>query len=57
MKKIEIALDITEQIATWSVHEVRKLFEFLDQNSFVKIYFDGSDASIFVLKHVSVEDD
>lgn len=56
MKK-EIQLDITEQIAKWSVHEIRKLFEFLDQNGFVKMYFDGYDAAIYVLKPTSEEDD
>ena len=50
----DTSFDITEPIATWSIKELIKLLECLDENSYVKLYFDGADAAIYALKEKDV---
>lgn len=46
----EFRLDLTEEIATWSIQQLIKLFVFLETNGFTKIYFDGNNAIIYATK-------
>lgn len=48
--KIEDTIDITDEIALYSTKELSKLFEFLDKNDFKKMYFDGYNATIEVIR-------
>ena len=51
MKTNEIELDITEEVATYTVAQLIKLLKFLEKNGFQRVYFDGYNASISVFKY------
>ncbi len=48
--KIEDSIDITDEVATFTTKQLADLLLFLDKNNFNKIYFDGYNASIEVLR-------
>jgi len=50
MKRNEIEIDITDEVATYSVKELISLLQCLEKNGFSKTYFDGYNASICVYK-------
>jgi len=47
----ENSLDITDEVATYSVSELIKLLEFCQKNGYERLYFDGYNASIEILRN------
>ena len=47
----EIEIDISDEVATYTVSELIRLLKFLENNGFQKIHFDGYNASISVFKN------
>ena len=50
ISKKENAIDITDEIATWSVRAIIKLSDVLEKNGYTETFFDGYDATFDVLK-------
>lgn len=46
----EDRVDITDEIATWHVRDIIRLLDFLEKNGYIKTYFDGYDASIYLIR-------
>lgn len=48
--EMEVIIDITEEVAEYSVIDLIKLLQFLQKNGFNKTYFDGYNASICLIR-------
>lgn len=52
----DVTIDITDEVATYTVKDLIKLLDFLQKNGFNKTYFDGYNASICLIRD-KVKDD
>jgi hypothetical protein len=55
MIKNEIEIDITDEMATYTVSKMISLLKVLDRNGFSSIHFDGYNGSICVYKSYQPE--
>ncbi len=52
---IEDSINITDEVATYSSKQLADLLIFLDKNDFKKMFFDGYNSSVEVIRIRKIE--
>jgi hypothetical protein len=50
MNEMEVTIDITDEVAEYSVSDLINLLQFLQKSGFNKTYFDSYNASICLIR-------